>query len=465
MTRPSPTSDRRPARWAFALVILAVIAILLYLVFYDAEDSLLAPSGPDETVLRTLRLAGIEHAAIGEADGVAVLRVEIPTIASHPDVEIVWQTGFAALSSTRPRAGRYVVQLFAESAPLVELTADGGAVRAAVETDDPGSLRAASEAAFIARSGEQPQPTDSPEGDLEAIVAPDAAARARLLVDATPLDAEQVPPDRLAIDVNVVGAYLDAKNRAAGLLGSGGPHGAVAEELAEAAETSRRGAAPVAAPGPGESVVERYVRRLEAALDGDVGGVSGLRDEVAELVERGDRAAVSRIRALTIAAEALSSPMSGGSLLAGTSSIAEEVADTPLTPGALSDAVLAAADADGAPERAVRVATFERQPSLDLDVTGALSGSSLPATVLRLHAEAGTQPALGWSDRGGGGTAAPETWLGYRRGDGAVYWLAGEEGDVALTDGSVLGWAFSTKRATLVDAERCGRALARFALE
>jgi hypothetical protein len=222
----------------------------------------------------------------------------------------------------------------------------------------------------------------------------------------------------------------------------------------------------VRAPDPGESVLERYTERLRAAVAGAAPeGLEGLLAEVEAMASRGDRAAVSRVRSLVITAEALAATGATGSLLADTRDVAAQVADAPLASGALSDAVLAAAGADEAPESATDVRSFERDASLDVESSSAAAPSSLPAVVLQLHARGGTPPALGWTDADGAASAAPEEWLGYRRADGTVYWLAGEGGTVALSDGSLLGWAFSKNRASIVDALNSGRVLAYLPVE
>lgn len=114
-----------------------------------AEFDALAPSGPAETVLRTVRLAGFERAAVGEAGGVAVLRLEMPGVSSAVDAEIGWQIGFAALSVGYADASEYVVQLFEGDRGLLEVSADGAAAREAVEADDPAALREASRFTYL----------------------------------------------------------------------------------------------------------------------------------------------------------------------------------------------------------------------------------------------------------------------------------------------------------------------------
>ncbi len=107
-----------------------------------SAGDLLSPSGPEETVLRTLRLAGIERAAVGIERGTAAVRIEAPVVSSAADIEIVWQTGMAALAHAYPRASGYVVQVFADGSGFVEVSAeDGDSVRTAVGVGDGAALR------------------------------------------------------------------------------------------------------------------------------------------------------------------------------------------------------------------------------------------------------------------------------------------------------------------------------------
>ncbi len=107
--------------------------------------ALLAPSNAEETVLRSLRLAGIERAVVGEERGSAIVRLEAPTVSSAGDVTIAWQTGMATLAQAYPRADEYVVQVFAGGEGYLEVVAEGGAARAAIDADDPAALLGAAE--------------------------------------------------------------------------------------------------------------------------------------------------------------------------------------------------------------------------------------------------------------------------------------------------------------------------------
>ena len=65
----------------------------------------LAPSSTAEVVLRTLRLAGYDHAVIGEAGGTVVVRLDVPSLTAPADAEGSWQTALAAGAAAYPRAG------------------------------------------------------------------------------------------------------------------------------------------------------------------------------------------------------------------------------------------------------------------------------------------------------------------------------------------------------------------------
>lgn len=109
---------------------------------------------------------------------------------------------------------------------------------------------------------------------------------------------------------------------------------------------------------------------------------------------------------------------------------------------------------------------FERVETLDWALWS--SASPLPAFVFDRVGTGGTAPpTLMWADPSGAGAQSvqPETWVAYRRADGRVYWRAGSDGEVALTDASLLGWAFSERRAVLVDAADVGKVRATFPLE
>lgn len=428
----SPRAARRVPRevwFAAGLLAVVLLGILAFHAIPGSDPGLLAPSGPDETVLRALRLAGIEHAAAGLVQGQAVAHVGIPALSSAPDVQIAWQATFATLVSAYPRAEGYTVILEADGAPLVRLDGVGQEVRDAVADDEAGALRDV----FVAR----------------------------LLAEGEEVSADGL----LAIGERNPDGYLDAKNRAAGLLDDSGPVAEESLELADAASAMRRDAPGVPAAGPGERAVDLYRDRLRAAVSaGDLPGGAERLAEANALGADPGRRAVARLRSQTLAAEALVGPEPSRALVRGAGSLAEQVASAPLESGPRSDAVLAAADAVSAPEAAADVRLFDRVPGSDFTVDGEGAEGSLPARVLRSHGQ-GTPPAIRWATAEGPGSAAPESWLAHQREDGALFWIAGQDGEVALTDATIRGWGFSRHRAALVDASRCGRVIVYLSLE
>ncbi|MBE0475939.1 MAG: hypothetical protein IBX62_02440 [Coriobacteriia bacterium] len=109
-----------------------------------------AHDSPSVTALRTLRLAGYDHAVVGEEDGTVVVRLSVPSVASPADVELSWQTALAVGAAAYPEAERCAAQVFSGGQALVEVRADGGEVR---EAPDAAALRARAEIAYLPESG------------------------------------------------------------------------------------------------------------------------------------------------------------------------------------------------------------------------------------------------------------------------------------------------------------------------
>lgn len=174
MSQPETTSTEvrthRKRRWPVVLAAVVVLALLAgagALVLYargggPVPDSLaflrpkgvdlLAASGPAETSLRTLRLAGYDRAAVGEASGTVVVRVEMPR-ATSTDVELSWQTALAAGATAYPRANRVVAQLFSAGVPILEVSAPAGAVQEAVARNDGAALRKSASFRYLSSAG------------------------------------------------------------------------------------------------------------------------------------------------------------------------------------------------------------------------------------------------------------------------------------------------------------------------
>lgn len=395
----------------------------------------LGASSPAEQVLRSLRLAGIEHACAGESGGTAVARIELPAVDSAADIEIAWQAGLASLADAYPRANRCVVQVFDRAQPLLEITWETGSGLPPADAGNAVSL-----------------------GVFGVSATPQAAGyreRAQTLADAAPTGMTALPKNALTVDIDRPGAYLDAKNRAAGLLGMDGPKGAAAT-LAEAAKEMRVATPGIPAIDVGQDAGIFWsavgLRALQARS-----GVHGVVETAEQLRQTRPGAAketIEAIRSVALTALAISSPASGD-LSGEVRDLAEKIASAPLEAGAPSDAVLAAAASARAPASARVVRDFERVSALD-----ARMESSTETPVRRAMAAGGGRGVVYLTPAGTSETLDPVTWPAYRRADGAVFWLAGEDGDIALTDGSLPGWAFTARRTAVVDARDAGTVLA-----
>ena len=140
-------ADGARTKWARIILLVAValaVAALVVFVLYargggpvpgwlswlgPQEQSLLDASEGQEAVLRTLRLAGYDHAVVGEDAGAVVVRVEIPYVRTPADAELTWQTAVGAALAAFPDEDTYVAQLFTEGEPLVEVRVQGEALR------------------------------------------------------------------------------------------------------------------------------------------------------------------------------------------------------------------------------------------------------------------------------------------------------------------------------------------------
>ena len=312
---------------------------------------------------------------------------------------------------------------------------------------------------------------------------------ARALRDAAVPNVVALPTDAITVDLDVAGAYLDAKNRASALLGDSGPIGDYVASARAAAAAARSAVPGRAAPGADADAGTTYARDLVRVLAPQVVRVAGARtlsDDAASIRPGAPAVTVARLRSWLAVVEALAADNPFGSVIAPAAASAKAVAQGRLPQtGALADAVLAAADSPEAPVGALAVTDFAREPSADVSAlaTASTNGAvpsiglvsepasagvnALPREVLARaalgSASDGALPAITY-DAGGQQRVAPATWLAYARADGTRFWLAGDGGLVALTDASLRGWAWSARRAALVDATRVGRTLALFDL-
>jgi hypothetical protein len=396
-----------------SVALVVIVAGVLLLAMRPERFDPLAPSSPVEAVQRTARLAGFETVTAGEDEGIASVRLTLSAVSSAADVEIAWQTGFAMLTVAFPQAREYVVRIEDRQQALLELRGAGEMVRTAVGAGDARALLDTAEKAYARYLPADKQPRTDP-------------------IAAHPAE------------------YLDAKNRAAGLLGDEGPTVTAAADLVAAVESARAAVPGIPAP-PAEADAGVAWAGVALALVREQTGFEGAAELAADLAAVEAPTGPQRVlelRALYLTAQALEPPAPFGSVLAATADACREVLDAPLAEGAASDAVVAATTPDDAPANATQLAEFERVDSLD--VPAPYAGDSLPA---RAHAVAG-EAGLNVSPAGKG-RIRPAVWEAYRRADGTVFWFASAE-SVALTDASLRGWAFSVERAGLVDAGSAG---------
>jgi hypothetical protein len=267
------------------------------------------------------------------------------------------------------------------------------------------------------------------------------ASAARALREARPSGAAALPAGAIGIDLDVAGNVLDAKNRAAGLT-SGLP----ASTRARRAWTGARSAAPVS--------TEPTATELSRLLSGSKAlGAEELAAQVtpAAATRGGDYDALLSEWLFTARAPAGSLP----SVLAATAEVARTVATTavPRT-GPAADALLAEADSIDAPVDALRVTRFARVATDDF--AEGRGGSAILREVLGAAEKADGRPVLEWTSARGAERVVPKTWPAYRRADGLSYWLAGPGGPAAVRDGTLAGWAFTSRRLYVADAYRVG---------
>lgn len=304
--------------------------------------------------------------------------------------------------------------------------------------------------------------------------APALAARAaRELLDAAPADATPMPDGALAIDIHVSGAYLDAKNRAAGLLDDDGPTG-VLIDAASIWEENREATAEPVAPADanrlefyGVRIMDALQNRDDAGLQEEIAGGERLISEV-KLVLDAPGAPSGDAPLMKLWSHAARAVVWGPGLedvLPSTRAAAEAVLEAPIPQsGPLADAVLVWADAPDAPLEARAVVEFAAEPSAD--ATASPDGDGPVARVLSRHGTQDDPPSLvAVLASGESLVLAPSGWPALVAPDGRLLWRAGSGGDFALTDGALRGWAFRTERMWLVDVLRMGRIVDVYELE
>jgi hypothetical protein len=101
-----------------------------------------------------LRLAGFDQAAVGDQDGLVVVRVAIPEVRDARTVELSWQTALVAGAQAYPSSEDVVAQLFAaDGTPLLEVRATGDDVRSAASHDEAATLRQRARFRYLSSAG------------------------------------------------------------------------------------------------------------------------------------------------------------------------------------------------------------------------------------------------------------------------------------------------------------------------
>lgn len=440
MKRARAIRQRAAAIGGLAFAVACTLAIMLAgCSRYVAGDVVPSsgPSGPAEATLRSLRLAGYEQASVAALErrfspgGVEPqLRVVLPAVITSADLEVAWQTAIATLSVTYPRAQRYVVRIATDRTDLLEIRLAGDDARSAVAADDPSAIRILGSPVYL-------------------------------------FSAEELAPASsvVAIDSQLALSYLDTKNRASGVLQADAA--AASQEASAACAAMRASAEGVAAVDPGAGAARAWAKR---AIDGlasqDVDGATELIARLVETQESPPPADVLALRALSFTVTAVGRGEPYGSVLAPAADIARAVDASRVS--ATSDvlAVRVAARDRTVPETARSVLAFEREPSLDASATPTPHGALLPQRVLAAAATRGTDPpALSWASPDGMRSAAPTVWLAYRRPDGHLFWLAGADGDVAISGAATSGWAYPKAAAEIVRSNDVGDVLVRIRLD
>jgi hypothetical protein len=410
------------------LALLAIAALVAALLVFgctapepvpgDETFDPLAASGPSESVARVAALAGYEGAIVGNSRAGAVARLTLPSIESAADVELAWQTGLAALAAAYPQAGDYIVQVVTDR-ELLEVRIDGRAGREAVENNDADAVRAEAEFTYL---GGQTSASD-------------------------------LPGDSYDSDSGEIMRYLDAKNRATGLLGDEGPEGPESAEITAVVAAARAAVPGVSAPEPGQDAGSLWAARSASQLASSVNeGAADLAERLGVALTGMESDEVQEVKEWFHVVSAVESDGSYGTVLGPVSSTAENVLSGEVPDGPEADAVLVAIDDSTAPRSAKAVEVFERVESDDTSGTG--EGELLPDVVIASNG--GESAVIAYLDGPGFETVDTDAWLAYERADGTRYWLAGADGAVALTDGSVRGWAFSREQAALVSATNVG---------
>lgn len=415
-------SSARRARLAAAGVTVAlVVAVVAGVMVTNAyERHQRSNAAANDAVLRVARLAGYPVAEVGANSYEATVRLTFPSaVISAADVELAWETGMAMLSVAYPTSRDYRVDIAIPDGVFASISGRGSTIRREVEADDPDALRRALGFATLIGDEGPGMPSDSNS----------TAGRE---------------------------ADLDAANLSVGYLSVSGPTIAGADALARVWREAYRRTPGIPAPAGGAQAVAKFwVERVSAALARiEIKGVEQLRSLLPAWVSSGDVANARAWSALCDAAAATRAV--GGDVLGLTASATRTVLDAPRGTGGPSKYS----------QREWPIRSLERAPSLD--ASASIDGTGFPAEALARY---GTRQSgimgFAWSN-GEASTGAsmrfagPQRWVAYRGAWRRIYWLAGEDGEVALTDSALRGWGYRVPSASLVDAANTDRVVASF---
>lgn len=412
--RPVRLRARRPAGRALAGVALCGVVLVTGLLVAGCDKGQHMDSSSNETALRATRLIGYPAAQVGVDRARASLSLVLPSVSSAADIELAWQTGMAILTEAYPASPLYRVVIRTPERALLSAEAVGSAVLESVAKDDPMSLKKAT--TFI--------------------------VLANVTVPAKLLPEESVTTTGQANE-------LDSANRAAGVETTGGPAVTQAEALTAAWKDAYAKTPGVPAPQGGAQEAARFAAgRVKTALKlHSVDGDRALEKVLAKFVVASD---VEALRQWAATVEAVASKVPLASVLELTAGATQEVAESKPV-GALPQGAITA---------------LERVPSLDVTAMRSVQETGFGEEALvKYGVSRGDRRGFAYRVKGSSGgetVAAPDVWLAYRWSDGAIYWLAGQGGAVALTDTSLRGWGYQIPSASLVEAADISRVVATF---
>jgi len=454
-------------RVAGAFIALVASAVLVLAIFMgqlraphgDFEVRPIAPSTSAETTLRALRIAGIEHASVGLWRDATLVRVAVPAIDTSADIEIALQVAVTAVTAGFPESETYMVQLFQADQPLLQVEWSGDDARTAIDADDASALRRGGNFTFLTRPDEAPSEQELPAVILE----PEGSVRfAILLREARPPNGAAFFGPVTSISIEAPGHYLDDKNRVFGVLDDVSLARKNIVALAREAELMRRAAPGIPAMPPGSDVgriwaqrANETLRRLAATRPAEVIAVREVVAELSQAPPVPGTEQLERVRGIALAAMVLEGE-SPGTLLRPAHELALYVRESRPAEDSDLSILRQLIPVAGEDLPVSEITGLKRTQGLDFELADTAARDSVVHEVV----SAGGREGVGYVHDRTLESLAPQRWLAYSRSDGKVYWLAGEEGGAALTDGSLHGWGWVKQRAYVVDAQHVGRVIA-----